>query len=392
MGSNSYPFIENDEPSDSFFIIKSGSVHLSNALIPVGKEGEETLMVGDFFGVTSCMAQRPRMYTAYAAEDCQLIQVRREEFDQLITVNNPIAMKIIRYFSRQLRFFNAELTRLSAQSISENEDPSMLYELGDYFISKKDFYLHAAHAYAKYLQFCPQGQFVSPARQKLEAIQKNYKVDFRPKRDGYLYLFNDNQPIFLEHELGEELYIIQEGEVKITKVVNRQEVLLNILKTGDIFGEMAILENKPRNANAIASGNVKLMAVSKENFSNIVAQHPEIASRIIRLLSERIWFMHRHITNMKIQDPKTRLYDALYIHLLRDRINPERELFYTFQLNWEDLLKFTSLQNPTGYRVLEENFHTNKYFMVQEGRIHCKQLSHIIQNINVVQRKRDLNN
>lgn len=299
-------------------------------------------------------------------------------------------MKIIRYFSRQLRFFNHELTRLSLQTVSSEEDPCMLYELGDYYISRKDFYLHAAHAYAKYLQFCPKGQYAEPARQKLAAIQKNYKVDFLPRREGYLYLFRDMQPVFLEHELGEELYIIQEGEIKITKIVNRQEVLLNILKVGDIFGEMAILENKPRNANALASGAVKLMAVSKDNFSMIVSQHPEIASRIIRLLSERIWFMHRHITNMKIQDPKTRLYDALYIHLLKERIPPDREIFYTFNLNWEDLLKFTGLLNPTGYKVLEDHFRANKYFAIQDGRIHCKQLSHILDNINVAQRKRDL--
>ncbi len=392
MGKNSYPFIEADEPSDTFYIIKQGSVTLSNSLIPMGKNDSEVMGVGDFFGVISCMAQRPRLYSAYTLDDSLLIQVQRDQFDYLIQNNNPIAMKIIRYFSKQLRFFNGQLTRMSVQTIAEEEDPSMLYELGDYYISKKDCYVHAAHAYYKYLQFCARGQHRDMATQKLEAIRKNYKVNFLPRKEGYLYLFEDKQPIFLEHELGEELYIIQAGEVKISKIVNNQEVLLNILKVGDIFGEMAILENKPRNANALASGSVKLMAVSKENFGSIVEQHPEIASRIIRLLSSRIWFMHRHITNMMIQDPKTRLFDALYIHLLKERVDLERELFYTFQLSSEDLLKFTGLQTSAGYAALMEHIQKSKFFSVEDGKIHCKKLSHIIDNINVVQRKRDLKN
>ena len=48
--------------------------------------------------------------------------------------------------------------------------------------------------------------------------------------------------IFSEHEPGEDLYIIQQGKVKITKIINNQEVLLAVLQPGDIFGEMALLE------------------------------------------------------------------------------------------------------------------------------------------------------
>ena len=48
------------------------------------------------------------------------------------------------------------------------------------------------------------------------------------------------------------MFIIQEGAVRITKVVDGREVILAVLKKGDMFGEMALLENKPRSASAIA--------------------------------------------------------------------------------------------------------------------------------------------
>ena len=51
---------------------------------------------------------------------------------------------------------------------------------------------------------------------------------------------------------GYLFYIIQKGQVKITKVVNDNEVMLAVLNPGDIFGEMAILENKPGSASAVA--------------------------------------------------------------------------------------------------------------------------------------------
>ena len=52
--------------------------------------------------------------------------------------------------------------------------------------------------------------------------------------------------IFSEAQSGSDMFIIQRGEVSITKVVNGNEVTLAVLKKGDMFGEMALIENKPR--------------------------------------------------------------------------------------------------------------------------------------------------
>ena len=385
-----YPVMEGNTNVDRFFIIKQGRVNATNSSLPYGEKGDEILGPGDFFGVTSCMAQRPRLYSIHTLEDCLFISIERDQFNELIRHNNPIAMKIIRYFSKQLRFFNGLLSKMSSSSTINEENPCLLYQTAEYYITKRKFYQHAAYALIRYLELCPKGNKRDIAKQKLEAIKKNIPLKLKPSKENFVYVYEENKPIFLEHEVGNELYIIQEGEIKITRIVGKHEVLLNVLKPGDIFGEMAILENKLRNANALTACPVKLMAVSKDNFGLIVSQHPEIAARIIKFLSDRIWFMHRHITNMMIKDPVTRLFDALYIHLLRDRVPIIPHSDYIFSLNWEDLLKFTGLQTPAGYSALEQALQKNPNFKIKDGKIYCRNISIIEESINVIQRKRDI--
>ncbi|HPA72406.1 MAG TPA: cyclic nucleotide-binding domain-containing protein, partial [Spirochaetota bacterium] len=73
-----------------------------------------------------------------------------------------------------------------------------------------------------------------------------------PVFDKFIVEYAPNQLIFCEFEPGNEFYFIQSGRVKIVKIVNNTEKTLDVLKPGDVFGEMAILENSPRSATAIA--------------------------------------------------------------------------------------------------------------------------------------------
>jgi len=116
--------------------------------------------------------------------------------------------------------------------------------------------------------------------------------------------------IFSENEPGTELYIIQRGVVKISKIVEDNEVLLALLKPGDIFGEMALLENKPRSASAIASEDVSVMVVTKSNFERMVQTQPQLITKLTTKLAERLWLIYKQLANTLIQDPLGRLYDA----------------------------------------------------------------------------------
>ncbi len=386
----SIPIIEGQEENDFFYIIKKGKVLQTTNTKPLEEQERQILEAGNFFGVIDCMAKRPYLHTIEILEDTLAIVVYRNQFEILIQNTSPIALKILRYFSQKLRQFDMVLTQLSLKSIS-TEDPKNLFDIAEYYESHTGKESHAAYAYLRYIKYCPGGDKVETAKKNFSKLYSAYKEKIKLEPDSqenFYYSFTPDQVIFLEHEPGNQLYIIQEGEVKISKIVNKQEVLLNILKAGDIFGEMAILENKPRNATAIASNKVRVMTVTRENFPALVSNHPQIATRIITLLSDRIWFLHRHITNTTIVDPETRLYDALYIHLLKSRVMIEPKREYKFDLGFEDLLKFTGLKNPTGYRILQNIISSKKIFEVSQGKIVCKDISMIEPLIQLVKHDR----
>jgi CRP-like cAMP-binding protein len=100
--------------------------------------------------------------------------------------------------------------------------------------------------------------------------------------------FSAGEVIFREGDLGTEMFIIQEGEVEIIKHLNGEAHLLSRLERGDFFGEMAVLENVPRTADAIAVSDVRAVAINGAKFDDMLRKNPEIAVRIMRKYSKRL--------------------------------------------------------------------------------------------------------
>lgn len=100
--------------------------------------------------------------------------------------------------------------------------------------------------------------------------------------------YSAGEPIFHQGDLGTEMYIIQEGEVHIIKTLGGNQHILSRLEKGDFFGEMAVLDNAPRSADAIAITDVKLMVINGARFDEMLRKNPEIAVRIIRKYSKRL--------------------------------------------------------------------------------------------------------
>lgn len=105
--------------------------------------------------------------------------------------------------------------------------------------------------------------------------------------------FKKNDVIFKEGSFGDKFYIIIEGEVRISKVIpNIGEEALAVLKTGNYFGEMALIDDFPRSADAIANTDTVLMTISKSDMDNLLFFNKEIAYKLLwtfcRTLSERL--------------------------------------------------------------------------------------------------------
>jgi CRP/FNR family transcriptional regulator, cyclic AMP receptor protein len=90
--------------------------------------------------------------------------------------------------------------------------------------------------------------------------------------------------IFREGDQAQELFVIRSGEVRI-QIGNRT---IAELSADSIFGEMALIDNEPRSATAIAVTDVELVSVSEKQFLFLVSQTPFFALRVMRVLAQRL--------------------------------------------------------------------------------------------------------
>jgi len=96
--------------------------------------------------------------------------------------------------------------------------------------------------------------------------------------------FDDVEDIFQEAEPGDTLYFIVSGQINI----HRGGHGLSLMGEREVFGEMSLLDSEPRSATATAVGDVTLLKIERDDFNEILAEKPEIAQGIIRVLSYRL--------------------------------------------------------------------------------------------------------
>lgn len=135
-------------------------------------------------------------------------------------------------------------------------------------------------------------------------------------RFGVEYYANDI--IFCEFEPGNEFYFIQSGRVKIVKIINNTEKTLDIMETGDVFGEMAILEAEHRSASVIALDHVKLLRFHRDNFDALLQGNPALAYKLLVIFSKRIYDAKRRLMILLLEDPHLKIMDVMNMLAERD--------------------------------------------------------------------------
>lgn len=105
----------------------------------------------------------------------------------------------------------------------------------------------------------------------------------------FLTHFEKGKVLFREGDRGEDMYIVQSGKVAIKKKLEGgAETTLAVLEKGDFFGEMAILERKPRSASAEVVESGDLIVIAGDMFGEMIKANPEISVRMLRKQSIRL--------------------------------------------------------------------------------------------------------
>ncbi len=117
--------------------------------------------------------------------------------------------------------------------------------------------------------------------------------------------------LFEEGQPGHDMYIMVAGEVEIRRQVGDSERVLAVLSAGEFFGEMAILNGRPRSATAVVRTAARLLVIDATTFEAMVRARPEIALRMIKALATRLDSANHHVELLLLPTANHRVAQCL---------------------------------------------------------------------------------
>ncbi|MBM7023481.1 Crp/Fnr family transcriptional regulator [Treponema sp. Marseille-Q4523] len=331
-------YFEGDK-DERIFILQKGILVLTTTDVETHQPVTEQVKNGEFFGVKSALGRFPREETATALTDCVTIALTIQEFEQIFSSNKQIIMKMLRVFSNQLRLIHKK-TEAILNNVPEDQQTGMIAVAKSFYNDEE--YLSCCDICVKFLSLYPNtakkdevAKLYADAKLRNTKIKEKTKSTDAPEEDeeasGALKQFalpafkrfakqyKPGNVIISEFEPGNSFYLIQSGRVQLVKCVNGAKKNLDIMKPGEFFGEMAILDNSPRSATCVAIGNVECLEFNKENFELLIMGNPQIAIILLKLFCKRIYDQRRRLRTLAIKDVQARIAD---VFLMFDEMNP----------------------------------------------------------------------
>lgn len=315
---------------DRVFILQKGHANITSTDIEARTQISEQIKQGEFFGVKSAIGHFPREETVMTLDDAVCISMTSQEFESVFSNNKSLIMKMLRVFSNQLRQIHKQTESVLNNNEAINQ-MSGLFGVAKAFyndekwqscedvcktylrlypseVSNKDLkaMLLKANAYVK------KGISSSTAAEDNAAAASASSLPMfdLPAFKRFQKTYENGQVIITEFERGETFYLIQSGTVQLTKCINEANKNLDILKPGEFFGEMAILDNTPRSATCVAKGHVECLEFNKANFEMLITGNPQLALILLKIFCKRIYDQKRRLRIIVISDPQARIADV----------------------------------------------------------------------------------
>jgi CRP-like cAMP-binding protein len=104
-----------------------------------------------------------------------------------------------------------------------------------------------------------------------------------------LRVYSPGEYLCRRGDVGDELFIIRQGQVKIVLTsFEGREIILALLKEGDFLGELSLIDGEPRSADAIAVENTEVIIIGKSCFEKLLRDNEQLRNEILRVLARRL--------------------------------------------------------------------------------------------------------
>ena len=198
--------------------------------------------------------------------------------------------------------------------------------------------------------------------------------------------YKAGEMIFSEFEPGDTFYLIQAGRVQLVKLVGDFEKTLDILQPSEMFGEMAILENSPRSATAIALDTVTVLEFTSQNFEVLMLGNPQIAMKLLKMFCKRIYDSKRRVMILTLEDPQAKVADVFLMldesQTDIDKSTERREFMTTIDgvAHWAGMAVNES-------KAILSHFVTQRRVEIYQDRIVVKNINDFVRFVNSRRKK-----
>lgn len=192
---------------------------------------------------------------------------------------------------------------------------------------------------------------------------KEDTVDISEKKIFY----KKGEIIFSEGDTGNEMYLIKSGNVRIYKLTGRIQHTLAVLKEGNFFGEMAILDQSPRSASAEASTDVELVIFDKEAFISNIRKNPFIEFVVNELIS-RLRVTSNQFKLLAIPDDELRFATVLLNKAQSFAENKTDDSVLTINIDPEGIAASVGIKDSSARKMIE-NLMESEVISYQEDKI-----------------------
>jgi len=141
---------------------------------------------------------------------------------------------------------------------------------------------------------------------------------------------------------GNSLFAVISGTVKISvSSPDGRNAILNLINAGDTFGEIAVLDGRPRSTDAIANTNCELFVIDRRDFMPFLRSQPELAMKFIELLCARLRWTSDQVEQVILQDLPGRLASALLGLTEKRKLEPESRTIAITQQEISEMVGMT---------------------------------------------------
>lgn len=210
-----------------------------------------------------------------------------------------------------------------------------------------------------------------------------FGLDFGPEFfDKFGVTFSKGDIIFCEYEPGNTFYFLMEGKVKITKIMSDKEKILDILHPGEIFGEMAIIEEAPRSATIVAVDDVKALEFNKANFEVLMKSKPELAIKLLKVFANRIYDQKRRLKILTLAGPEAKVADVFVMLAEQNNVNLNDTSENIFEITPEQVANWCGMDVMKCKSILAHYAKQNRLSIIPPNKIKIPNINYFVRYVN----------